>query len=67
MIEPDVYNDSCGTIYLAGERRHHIFQWCAAMKKEKREIRWNPDLSCYVLKVKTDSDKRQLRQLLSQC
>lgn len=62
----DIYNDIKGTVYIAGEARHQIFWVCDVLGRERREIRYNMDLKCFVLELREDFDKQFLKKLLSQ-
>ena len=62
----DIYNDTKGTVYVAGELRHHIFWICKILGRERREIRYNMDLKCCVLELREGVDKEVLKNLLSQ-
>lgn len=62
----DIYNDNNGTVYIAGEVRRQIFWICEALGKDRRQIRYNQDLKCYVLVLSSDADKKVFKKLLSQ-
>jgi len=62
----DIYSDTNGTVYIAGELRHQIFWMCEILGRERREIRYNMDLKCFVLELRQDIDKEVLKKLLSQ-
>lgn len=62
----DIYSDTKGTVYIAGELRHQIFWMCEVLGRERREIHYNMDLKCYVLELRKDADKEVLKKLLPQ-
>ena len=63
---PDIFSDTTGTVYIAGEARHHIYKMCEALGKSRSEIRYNMDLRCFALQLRDDADKSVLKRLLSQ-
>ncbi|MBU5442057.1 hypothetical protein [Paenibacillus sp. MSJ-34] len=65
MRQPAVYTDSNGTLYVTGQRRHHLFDWCDTLRLDRRYIRWNRDLSCFTLIIKNEADKLRLKDVIA--
>lgn len=57
-----ILTDTSGASHVTADHSRHLFELCDRLKRNKRSIRWNLDLNAYELVLRSDEEKRILRQ-----